>query len=537
MSQTARRSRAGGSEGPEPAAHGRPWLSLTAVALGVMTVGLDATAVTLANPAIAADLGADLTGLQWVTNGYLLALAVALIPSGKAADRFGRKKIFLAGVIGFFLASLMVGLSGSIGMVVFWRVVQGVAGAMLQPAGLAIIRNAFPPHRLATAIGIWGAAVGVSTAGGPIIGGLLVEHIGWEWVFYVNVPLGIAAALLGLAVIRESRDGESGTSLDPPGVLLLSGALFALVFGLIRAGSHGFDGRLPLLSFAAFAVLGAAFLARESRTAQPLLPLRLFRSRALSAATVLMIVGIFGLFGSIFFVQLYLQQVRGLGPIDAGVHILPMTGIFIVSAPLGSLLAERAGPRTPLLIGMLCNAVALYGLSRMGMDAPYAHQWPWYLLIGFAFGLVLTAATDAIVGNAPEQLAGVAGGLQQTAFQVGGMLGTSVLGAVVSMRVGDVLVDRLTEAGLAAPMARQLLAAKEYVAQGGAPAPPGTPEPAAQMIATGSHLAFMDGFHTAMLVGALVSVAGTLVALIVRKGGNSVPTGENVPAKGREGAL
>src|SRR3954470_12548116 len=243
--------------------HGHPWLTLLAVALGVMMVGLDATVVSIANPAIARDLHADLSGLQWVTNGYLLALAVTLIPAGKIADRFGRKRTFLAGVIGFAAASLMVGLSGGIGMVIFWRVVQGVAGALLQPASLAIIRNTFPAHRLNAAIGIWGATVGISIAGGPIVGGLLVQHVNWESVFFLNAPLGLIALLVGLWVIRESKDEEAHGSFDLSGVALLSGSLFALVWGLIKAGTYGFGDAVPLLSFAAFAVLMAGFIVRE----------------------------------------------------------------------------------------------------------------------------------------------------------------------------------------------------------------------------------------------------------------------------------
>jgi EmrB/QacA subfamily drug resistance transporter len=518
MSQTARTDAPESTSRSGRAGHGNPWLSLFAVAFGVMMVGLDATAVTIANPAIADDLHADLAGLQWVTNGYLLALAIALVPAGKIADRFGRKKTFLAGVIGFFIASLLVGASGGIGMVILWRVVQGIAGALLQPAGLAILRNAFPPAKLNAAIGIWGATVGVSIAGGPIVGGLLVQHVSWQSVFFINAPIGLVALLIGLWVIRESRDERARGSIDLPRVMLLSGALFALVFGLIKAGAYGFDDPLPLWSLAAFVALFVVFVVRESMTAQPLLPLGLFRSGSLSAATGLMILGIFGLFGTIFFVQLYLQQVHAMGPVEAGVRVLPMTGVFIISAPLGSALTERFGPRLPLVIGMPCNAVAMFGLSRIGVDAAFSSIWPWFVLIGLAFGFVLTAATEAIVGNAPAELAGVAGGLQQTAFQIGGVLGTSVLGAILSMRVGDSLVGHLTHAGLPPAAADQLLAAKEFIAQGGAPVPPGSPGPVAHAITTGSHLAFMDGFQSAMAIGAVVSLCATVVALFVRRG-------------------
>lgn len=500
------------------AGHGHPWLTLVAVALGVMMVGLDATVVSIANPAIAKSLHADLAGLQWVTNGYLLALAVSLIPAGKLADRFGRKRIFIAGVVGFAIASLLVGVSGTLGLVIFWRVVQGFAGALLQPASLAILRNTFPADKLNAAIGIWGATVGISIASGPIVAGLLVENVNWQSVFFLNAPLGVIALAMSLWVIRESRAEEEKGAFDIPGIVLLSGALFALVWGLIKAGTLGFSDAVPLWSFAAAVVLLVAFIVRELRTEHPLLPLGLFRSAALSAATGLIVLGFFAMFGTIFFITLYMQQVHGMTPVQAGVRMLPMTGIFIVASPIAGALTNRLGPRVPLVLGMAFTAIAMFGLSRIGVDASYMTIWPWFVLIGLAFGMVIVAGTEAIVGNAPVHLAGVAGGLQQTASQIGGVLGTSVLGTILSTRVGNVLVAKLTGAGLPDAQAHQLTAAKAYIAQGVAPVPPGAPHQVAQAITNGSHAAFMSGFQTSMVVAALVAVAAAFAALLVRRG-------------------
>ncbi|GGV13604.1 MFS transporter [Actinomadura cremea] len=506
----------------ERAGHGHPWLTLFAVALGVMMVGLDATVVAIANPAIAREFGADLSGLQWVTNAYLLALAVTLIPAGKIADRFGRRRTFLAGVVGFAVSSVLIGLSGGLGMVIFWRVVQGFAGALLQPASLAILRNTFPAERLNTAIGVWGATVGVSIAGGPIVAGLLVENVSWESVFFVNAPLGLVALVVGLWVIRESRDEDARGSFDLAGVALLTGALFALVWGLIRAGEDGFGGGVPRVSFAVAMVLFAAFVWNERRVERPLLPLSLFRSVSLSAATGLIVLGFFAMFGTIFFITLYLQQVHGMSPVDAGVRLLPMTAVFIVASPVAGMLTSRFGPRVPLVLGMAFTATALFGLSRVGVAAPYAELWPWFVLMGLAFGMVIVAGTEAIVGNAPPQLAGVAGGLQQTASQVGGVLGTSVLGVLLSTRVGDVLFGRLTDAGVPDAAAQRLAGQEGVVSQGVAPVPPGTPEPAADAITTGSHLAFMDGFQTSLTVAGAVAAVAVLAALFVRRGSSPV---------------
>jgi EmrB/QacA subfamily drug resistance transporter len=500
---------------------GSPWWTLVAVALGVTMVGLDGTVVSIANPAIAKDLHATLAGLQWVTNGYLLALAVSLIIAGRLADRFGRKRLFLAGVVLFALASALVGLSGNIGLVILWRVVQGFAGAMLQPASLAILRKAFPAEKLNMAIGIWGGSSALSIASGPIVGGLLVEHVGWQSVFYINIPVGLITLLIGLLVIRESRDPDAGGSFDFAGVVLLAGALFSLVWGLIKAAERGFGDVLPLSFFAAAVVLAVAFVLRERAAAQPLLPLRLFRSVSLSAATVLVTLAFFALFGALFFLTLYLQQVHGMTPVKAGVELLPLTSVFIVSSPLAGLLTSRLGPRPVLMAGMLLNAVAMFGLSRLQVDSSYLHLWPWFIMLGFGFGFVIVSGTEAVVGNAPVELGGVAGGLQQTGMQLGGVLGTTIFGTVMATRAGDVLFDELTGAGVPSGVASALDGAKEYVAQGVAPVPRGASAPLAQAVTTGSHLAFMNGFSTSLLIASIVSVVAALGALVVRKGGNA----------------
>ena len=228
---------------PAGPARGRPGLTLLTVALGVMMVALDGTIVAVANPAIQAHLNASLAGIQWVTNAYLLALAVSLITIGKLGDRFGHKKVFLTGVTGFALSSAAIGLSGtiasSIGLVIAFRVLQGVFGAMLQPTALALLRNTFPPEKLNGAIGVWGAVIGASTAAGPIVGGLLVQHISWESCFYVNVPVGAAALIMSLLVLRETPPSPAASSFDIPGIAALSGALFLLIWGLIKGSSYG----------------------------------------------------------------------------------------------------------------------------------------------------------------------------------------------------------------------------------------------------------------------------------------------------------
>jgi EmrB/QacA subfamily drug resistance transporter len=495
-----------------------PWLTLIAVALGVMMVALDGTVVGVANPTIAADLDASLAGLQWVTNGYLLALAVLLIVGGKLGDRFGRKRIFMIGIVGFALTSLLCALAPSIGVLVAARVLQGVAGALLMPNTLALLRAAFPPAELNRAVGIWGGASALAVASGPIVGGLLVEHVSWESIFLLNLPLGAIAAVVTWRWVQESKDETSAGSFDLPGVALLSGGLFMLIWGVIKAQEHGWDSPYTIGFGVAAVVVLVLFVLHESRTADPLLPLDLFRNRSLSAGVVLVVTGFFALFGILFFVGLYLQNVHGYSPIQTGVRLLPLTATFTISAPLGGLLTEKFGPRVPLCLGMLILAGCFFALTGLEVDSSYGSQWPYYLLIGVAMGLVIVASTEAIVGNAPVERGGLAGGLQSTANQLGGVLGTAVLGSVIVSGVGSALSGNLADAGVPAAAARAVEGQKELIAQGVAPVGPDKPAALAQKITDASFEAFMSGLHTAMYVSAVLALISAGIALFVSRG-------------------
>ncbi|MCW2952675.1 MAG: drug resistance transporter, EmrB/QacA subfamily [Conexibacter sp.] len=497
---------------------GNPWLTLVAVALGVMMVGLDGTVVGVANPTIARDLGASLAGLQWVTNGYLLALAVTLILGGKLGDRFGRKRIFIIGIVGFALTSLGCALSSSIGMLVGFRVLQGLAGAMLMPNTLALLRATFPAERLNQAVGIWGGASALAVASGPIIGGLLVENVSWQSIFLLNLPLGAIAALFTFAYVRESRDEEHVDGFDAPGIVLLTGGLFLVIWALIKAQDHGW-GSAYVLGFGAAGLLTlAAFVVRERATRAPLLPLDLFRSRSLSAGTVLVVAGFFALFGVLFFVGLYLQNVHGYTPVQTGVRLLPLTATFVVSAPLGGSLTARFGARVPLCGGMLMFSGAFYGLTHLEAHSSYSAQWPYFLVIGLALGLVIVASTEAIVGSAPVERGGIAGGLQSTANQLGGVLGTAVLGSIIVSSVAGSLPGKLRDAGVPPEVSAQVLAHKELVGQGIAPVSAQMPADLRTQVTEASFSSFMGGLHTAMWVGVFVTLVGAALALLVRRG-------------------
>jgi EmrB/QacA subfamily drug resistance transporter len=513
---------AGRSGGMARRWRGNPALTLLAVALGVMMVGIDGTIVAVANPAIQSHLHASLAGIQWVSNAYLLALAVSLITAGKLGDRFGHKRVFLAGVAGFAASSAAIGLSGSIAgsitLVIAFRALQGVFGAMLQPTALALLRKNFPAEKLNAAIGIWGAVIGASTAAGPIVGGLLVQHIGWEACFYINVPVGLIALAASLLVLRETDPSPAARSFDIPGIAALSGALFLLIWGLIKGPDYGWSSAptLAFLGAAALAVL--LFVLRQARTAQPLLPLRLFRSASLSAGVVLVVLLMFAMFGAMFFMTFYLENVHGLDPIAAGVHLLPMTAMLIVGSPLAGALISKLGPRIPLVAGMLMAAIAMAGLSRLGAASSPNDTIAWFVLLGLGLSPVMVGATNVIVGNAPVELAGVAGGLQSTAMQVGGALGTAVLGAVMSAKISATLPGSWHAAHLPPLSPAQLASVKSVVSVGAAPVTGNTPSQFAGEITRISHATFTAGMHNAFLVAAAVALAGAVIALITRRG-------------------
>lgn len=510
---------------PDRGLRGHPWLTLITVAVGVMMVALDGTIVAIANPAIATDLGATFADVQWITNAYFLALAVTLITAGKLGDRFGHRQTFLIGVVGFAAASGVIGLSSSIGMVVTFRVFQGLFGALLMPAALGLLRATFPAEKLNMAIGIWGMVIGASTAGGPILGGVLVEHVNWQSVFFINVPVGILAVVLGVVILTDHRAENAPRSFDLLGIGLLSGAMFCLVWALIKAPEWGW-GDAMTWTFLGISVLGFALFAFwETRVKEPLIPLALFRSVPLSAGVVLMVLMAIAFMGGLFFVTFYLQNVHGMSPIDAGLHLLPLTGMMIVGSPLAGAMITKVGPRIPLAGGMACTAIAMYGMSTLEKGTGSGVMSIWFALLGLGLAPVMVGATEVIVGNAPMELSGVAGGLQQAAMQIGGSLGTAVLGAVMASKVDNDLAGNWADAKLPPLNEEQLGQASQAVQQGAAPVPPGTPAAVAEKITDVAHDTFISGMSLASLVAAGVAAVAVLVAFLTKRGANADAAG------------
>jgi MFS family permease len=357
----------------------------------------------------------------------------------------------------------------------------------------------------------------VSIAAGPIVGGLLVEHVSWESVFFINLPIALAALAVGSRVLLESRsDAESST--DIPGLATLAGGLFAIVFGLIKAQEWGWGSGKTIGFLVAGAALLVAFGLIESRTRLPLLPMRLFRNRSLTIGTVTVLVGFLAMFGVLFFLTLYLQSVHGYSPVAAGVRTLPLSLTMMVMAPVAGILLDRIGPRPILTGGLAAIGVGLLLMTGIEPDSSFTGLIAPLVLLGAGLGSVITAASEVIVGNAPVEDAGVAGGLQSTAVQVGGVMGTAILGSVLSSRVGSVLVEKLTGAGVPESVAGTLTGAKETVAQGVAPVVEGVSPQVQAAIVTGSHEAFMAGFQTSMVIGAILAFAAAIGALFIQRG-------------------
>ncbi|WP_111767722.1 MFS transporter [Nakamurella deserti] len=419
---------------PEPTRRQR----LTVLAIccsSLFVVGLDATIVNLALPAIQRDLGASLTGLQWTVDAYTLVLASLLMLAGSTADRVGRRRVFRIGLVTFSLGSLLCSVAPTTGALIAFRMVQAVGGSMLNPVAMSIITNTFrDPRERARAIGIWGAVIGLSFALGPVVGGALVDGIGWRSIFWINVPIGLAAVALTLHFVPESR-ADRARRLDVPGQLLVMTVLATLTFGIIEGPTTGWSSPVILGAFVVGGLALVALLAVESHRAEPLLDLRFFTSVPFSAATLIAVCGFAALAGFLFLNALYLQSVRGFSPFTAGLLTLPLAGMMAVLPPLSGRIVATRGARIPLVlagIGLAASGVVLLGV---GQDTPMARVIVAYVVFGAGFGMLNAPITNTAVSGMPVSQAGTAAAVASTSRQIGSALGVAVLGSLVTSRV------------------------------------------------------------------------------------------------------
>jgi EmrB/QacA subfamily drug resistance transporter len=419
----------------------RRWRALAVLALAQFMVVLDVTIANVALPAIQSDLHFSTEGLQWVINSYTLAFGGLLLLGGRAADLLGRRRVFLAGLGLFAAASLACGLAPTSGILVAARTLQGIGGALLSPAALAIVTVTFAPGReRGIALGVWGALAGLGGTVGVVLGGVLVDALGWEWVFFVNVPVAVIAGAAVPFFVRESRDAAARRNFDLTGALLATLGIVALVLGIIRTGAAGWGSAQVLALFALAVVLLAAFAFVESRVAAPLVPPSLLRSRGLAASSLALGLNGASFLGMFFLAALFLQEVLGDSALEAGLHFVPMGIAAILGAGVASQLVTRIGTRTVYLAGALVAAASLYLLSRTGGHGSYAADLlPGFIVFGAAIPFIGVANQITAVSGVPHAQAGAASGIVNAAFQVGGALGLAIVTTLANSRIADEL--------------------------------------------------------------------------------------------------
>jgi EmrB/QacA subfamily drug resistance transporter len=435
---------------------------------------LDNNIVNVAIPTIQRDLNLSVSGLEWVVSSYLLTLAGLLLVGGRVADVFGRRRIFLIGLVVFTASSLAAGLATSGGMLIASRAVQGVGAALLMPATLAIIVAAFTDLRERNvAIGIWAASGALALALGPALGGVISQHLHWGWIFLINVPVGVLTFAISARYVTESRAETTDRRLDVPGLITSATALFALTYALIEGEVRGWTSPVILGAFALAAVTGAAFVALESRVASPMVDLSMFRNRAFSGGTATMMIWAFGVLGIYFFTSLYLQQTLGFSPIKAGLAFVPMALCVAVFAALAPQVEARAGAHRTVAFGMLLMVVGLVLFARLGLQASYASLLPGFLLFGAGAGLMNVPLTNAVMAATPPVRAGIASGLLNASREVAGLLGITIIGAVLR-----------------------------------------TQQSASLRSGADPVHAFVDGYHTGLLVTIVLMAAGVVVSYL-----------------------
>jgi len=450
----------------------RKWWTLAAVSLGLFMIMLDNTVVNVALPSIQHDLGLSLSELEWVVAGYALTFAAFMLTGGKLADLLGRRLMFVAGLAIFTAASLACGLAGGPEMLIGARVVQGVGAALMNPATLSIITATFPARQRGTAIGIWAGVSALALAIGPLVGGLLSEHVSWSWIFFVNVPVGVIAIVAAYLFIDESKDTSHGQRPDVPGLATSAIGLFALTYALIEANSHGWGSTRILGAFAIAAVSLVLFVVLELAQRRPMLDLRLFRNSTFSGANAAMLFIALAMFGVFFYVSLYIQQILGYSPVEAGASFLPATLLIAFLAPIVGKQSDRIGSRWLTGGGMLLAAVSLLIFSRLGTGSSYWDILPGLLFLGVGMALTMTPTTAAAMSSVPRDQAGVGSAVLNSMRQVGGSLGIAVTGAIVAHVSAGSLAD-----GHSRPVA------------------------------------FVDGFQAGLEVAAAIAVAGAVIAV------------------------
>jgi EmrB/QacA subfamily drug resistance transporter len=490
----------------------RKWWTLIAVNVAVFMLLLDITVVNTALPAIQKDLGSSFTDLQWVVDAYALSLAAVVLTAGSLADRLGRRAVFVAGLVIFTVASALCALAPDATWLNLDRALQGIGGAAMFGVSLALIAQEFPSGReRGTAMGLYGATIGASVAIGPLVGGALTDGFGWEAVFYLNLPIGIGAIAITLAKVAESRD-PGATRIDWAGLVTFSASLFMLVLALLRGNDEGWGSTFIVSLLAGSAVLMAAFIAIERRVDQPMLPLGFFRIRSFTGVQLAAFAISASQFALFLYITLYLQNILGHTPFEAGVRYLPVTIAAFVVAPIAGALLGKVQARVLLCVGLLAAGLGLMLMSGVDQDSDWTALLAGFLVGGAGIGLINPVVADVAVSVVPDAQAGMATGINDTFRQVGVAVGIAAWGALFLGRGEDKVRELLAGTPSAAgERPRQLI---EAISSGNLDsALRGVPGPTRQTVAHAAREGALSGFNEILVVGGALSFLGALAAL------------------------
>jgi EmrB/QacA subfamily drug resistance transporter len=410
----------------------RRWWTLAAMCFALFMVMLDNTVVNVALPSIQKDFGASLSALEWTVNAYTLTFAVLLVTGGRLGDIFGRRRMFLFGVIVFALASATIGFAPSEGWLVASRAIQGIGAAFMMPGTLSIISNAFPPEERGKAIGTWAGVSAIALALGPLVGGWLTEDVSWRAIFFINLPVAVGAVVVTLFAAHESRDETVARTVDVPGIATLTTGLTALVLALVEGNAWGWHSAQVVGLFALSVLALVGFVVVELRAKAPIVDLEALSSKQFLGANIVAFMVTFGMLAMFFFLTLYMQNILGYGPLAAGVRFLPTTLILIVAGPIAGRLADRVGPRPLMVAGLLIVAVSQFWQSRIGVHTGYGFLVVPFMLMGVGMGLVMSPMSMAAMNAVDRSKAGVASGTLSMFRMVGGTFGVAALGALVA---------------------------------------------------------------------------------------------------------
>ena len=486
----------------------RRWWTLGAMSFALFMIMLDNTAVNVALPSIQQDFGSSLSALEWTVNAYTLTFAVLLVTGGRLGDIFGRRRMFLFGVVVFALASATIGFAPSDGWLVASRAIQGIGAAFMMPGTLSIISNAFPPEERGKAIGTWAGVSAIALAAGPVVGGWLTEDVSWRAIFFMNLPVAAGAVAVTLFAAHESRDETVDRSIDFPGIATMTIALTALVFALVEGNAWGWGSPEILGLLVASAVAFVSFVLIERRSRNPVVDFDALRSKQFLGANIVAFMISFGMLAMFFFLALYMQNILGYSPLEAGIRFLPSTLVIIVAGPISGRLADRVGPRPLMVAGLLIVAVSLAWQSRVEVDTSYGFLVGAFVLMGLGIGLVMSPMSMAAMNAVDRTKAGVASGTLSMFRMVGGTFGVAALGALVAAIGRHDLEQSLpqTSAG-----ARDALVDGLGSGAGIAGAP--------DRVVQATHAAFVDALGTGLTISAVaVAVAAVAAWFLITPG-------------------